>query len=169
MEVSNFLKEFSDNEKRLSPEMKALISNASFRENLYTAIHSNFRKDFRCLLQDLLNEEIIYRAKEDDTEDNDGRYSENLYWCGLLLYKVGAADDVNILWKAKNINFDTFCAFDIQFLIGAGLDKTIEYLQSKADEDSKNVLQYIIECKDSGDFSYMKTWYEFREKYFRGE
>lgn len=168
MEVSNFLKEYLTNEYKLSPEMKILISNDSFRENLYKIMNSNFQNDFHSLLRELLNEEMIYRTKADD-EDYDGEYFENIYWCSLFLYKIGSLDDVNILWQAKTIDFDTYCAFDIQFLVGAGLDKTIGYLQSKTDESSKNALQYILDCKKAGAFEDMESWYKFRENYFRVE
>lgn len=163
----DFLEEYLKNENKLSDESRNLIRNAPFRESLYKEMDANFKKEYHSLLLELLKEEMIYRANDD--EDDDGDYFENIYWCSLFLFKVGDVNDVDILWKAKNIDFDTYCAFDIQFLIGAGLEKTIKYLQTKTDQDSERALNYILGCKESGDFSYMEKWYEFRVNYFRGE
>ncbi len=165
MKAINFLEEYLSNENKLSPELKKMISDASFRVNLYKEIDASFQREYHSLLRELFKKEMIYRAN--DNENDDGEYFESIYWCSLFLYKIGAVDDVNILWKAKNIDFDTYCAFDIQFLVGAGLDETIEYLQSKSDQDSKKALHYILECKAAGDFAYMEKWFEFRENYFR--
>jgi hypothetical protein len=44
--------------------------------------------------------------------------------------------DVALLWQAKQINMDTGAGLDIQFLVGAGVEETIEYLRAKSDTDS---------------------------------
>lgn len=165
METNNFLAEYLINKNRLLPEMKEMIKNPSFRASLYKELNTSFDRKYHSLLCELLKEEMIYRANED--EDDGGEYFEGIYWCSLFLYKIGKVEDVNILWKAKNIDFDTFCGFDVQFLVGAGVDKTIEYLQSKTDEDSKKALDCILKCKNADDFSYLDKWYEFREIYFK--
>jgi hypothetical protein len=33
------------------------------------------------------------------------------------------------MWEAKNIDMDTGCGFDTQFMVGARVDETIEYLE----------------------------------------
>lgn len=167
MKVINFLEEYLSNENKLSPEIEKMIGNASFRASLYKEIDANFQIKYHSLLLDLLKQEMIYRAKDD--ENNDDEYFENIYWCSLFLYKIGDIEDVNILWKAKNIDFDTFCGFDVQFLVGAGVNETIKHLQSKTDKDSTEALQYILGCKDAGDFSYLDEWYELKVNYFRSE
>lgn len=167
MNAIKFLEKYLNNQNTLSSEMKEMIQTASFRANLYKEIDLNFQNEYHLLLLELLKEEMIYRAKDDENEDDE--YFESIYWCSLFLYEIGDVNDVNILWKAKNIDFDTYCAFDIQFLIGAGLERTIEHLNSKKDKDSKKALEYILDCKDAGDFSYMEKWFEFRVNYFRSE
>ncbi|MCK0471168.1 hypothetical protein MW695_07210 [Alkalihalobacillus sp. APA_J-10(15)] len=75
---------------------------------------------------------------------------------------------MNLLWAAKNIDFDTYCAFDIQLIIGAGLENTIAYLSEKNDDYSQKALEYILSCKESGDFDDMVSWYDWKFDYFNG-
>jgi hypothetical protein len=55
-------------------------------------------------------------------------YFENLYWCAFLLNLVGDPSDVPMMWEAKHIDFDTGAGFDVQFLLGASVEPTFDYL-----------------------------------------
>jgi hypothetical protein len=89
-----------------------------------------------------------------------------LHWCAFLLWRVGDLRDVILLWRAKNIDFDTACGFDIQFLTGAGLNQTIEYLESSADPEARSALEYIMKCRAAGDFDDLQAWAIWRTDYF---
>jgi len=39
-----------------------------------------------------------------------------------------------MMWRAKNINFDTACGFDVQALFGAGVEQTLAYLRDHDQE-----------------------------------
>ncbi len=94
---------------------------------------------------------------------DDADYFESIYLCGLLLYLVGDLADVPLMWKAKNIDMDTGCGFDVQFLVGAGVDETISYLQARGDFKS---VAYLDKCKAVKDFDDLPRWERFRIKYF---
>jgi hypothetical protein len=97
--------------------------------------------------------------------DRAAEYFENLYWCAYLLFCVGDPADVPMMWSAKHINFDTACGFDIQFLIGAGLDKTLEYLRGHRHEEIADaLLTYGDELRTD-----LAEWISFRHGYFIGE
>ena len=40
------------------------------------------------------------------------------------LFSLGAVEDSLLIWRAKRCNFDTHCGIDVQFLCGAGLERT---------------------------------------------
>lgn len=131
------------------------------RKRIYASMHRSVTVSDRGLLRQLLLLEMTYRADESGPSD----YFENLHWCGLLLYQIGSLDDVILLWKAKKVNFDTFCEFDIQFLVGGGVDATIEYLTKNQDSETKDVIAYIQKCRESGDFIDMDHWLASRLAY----
>ncbi len=56
-----------------------------------------------------------------------------------------------MLWEAKTTSFDTLCGLDVQFLLGAGVSTTLEYLQQIQEEWAQNAKQYIEQCGDFGD------------------
>ena len=132
------------------------------RRGIYGFMHRNLSPLDRWLLRQLLLLEMQYRADESKPQD----YFENLYWCGLLMYQIGNLDDVLLLWSAKHVNFDTGCGFDIQFLVGAGVDSTIEYLVKSHNPDAHDALCYIRECQKAGDFDNLSDWLAFRLAYY---
>jgi hypothetical protein len=103
------------------------LSNPAFRAAIYAALHPRPTAEDRHLLRHLLELEMDHRRRE---ENDDDVYFENLYWCGLLLYQLGVVEDVILLWRAKHVNMDTGIGFDVQFLVGAGVDKTLACLKS---------------------------------------
>ena len=70
------------------------------------------------------------------------------------------------MWKAKMSDFDLGGAFDIQFLVGAGVQTTIEYLEKRGDSDSEKALNHIKSCQNAGYFGDMDSWRKFRKEYF---
>jgi hypothetical protein len=112
------------------------------------------------LLQEIFASEIEYRASDSAAE-----HFENLYWCAYLLFCVGDPADVPMMWSAKHINFDTACGFDIQFLLGGGVDQTLEYLRSHGHQEIADaLLAYEDELRSD-----LAEWSTFRHRYFYGE
>jgi hypothetical protein len=160
MDAAEFARRYSDLSFASSQELMKLLEDASFREALYDRLRHNLSGADRALLRDLLRKEMTYRK---DRADDD--FYENLHWCAFLLYRIGDVRDAELLLQAKNIDFDTGCGFDVEFLVGAGVDETIRYLRMKSDDDSAAALEYILECKKSGDFDDLETWFRWRDQY----
>lgn len=139
----------------------------SQRRKLLTAIQPERKAviEMHSELLGLFKKEMDFRRNgenEDDDEAPDDSF-ENLYWCALLLYLVGDLSDVELLWEAKFINFDTSCGFDGQFLVGAGFDQTVRYL---ADRKLNDIAKYLERMKECGDFDDLSEWEKVRIEYF---
>ncbi len=92
-------------------------------------------------------------------------YDEALYWCAFLLYRIGDLKDVEMMWEAKHIDMDTGCMLDIQYLIGAGIDSTFSYLESRKMDD---ILEYLNRCREAGDLDDLLRWEAYQVRYFYG-
>ena len=115
-------------------------------------------------LLDLFRREMTYRRADAPTEgDVESDYFEHLYWCGLLLYLVGDPTDVPLMWEAKNINMDTGCGFDGQFLVGAGVEKTIKYLEERGQKAPADFLKGLKALEELDD---LQGWEKVRIHYF---
>lgn len=90
-------------------------------------------------------------------------YFENLYLSGFLLYCIGSLDDVEMMWDAKHINMDTGSGFDIQNLVGCGVESTISFCESIGRFD---ICDYLNSCKGCGDFDDLDSWARSRIRYF---
>jgi len=109
------------------------------------------------LLRDILRAEM--RAWGQD----DGDF-ENLYQCAFLLYQVGDVDDAPLLWEAKSIDFDSFCGFDFQYVLGAGVERTLAHLRSGGHADAAD---YLTECLAFDPD--LDAWERGRREYFAQE
>jgi hypothetical protein len=114
----------------------------------------------RPLTRFLLEQEIACYTNDFITAD------DNLHLAGFLLFILGQTDDVELLWRAKTANFDAQSSFDIQFLVGAGVGRTIAYLQSSQAEWAEKARAYIELCEQAGDFDDMGDYRLDRERYF---
>jgi hypothetical protein len=115
-------------------------------------------------LLDLFRREMNFRRGENSAEgDDESDYFEHIYWCGLLLYLVGDPADVPLMWEAKNINMDTGCGFDGQFLVGAGVETTIKYLEDRGEKAPADFLHELKSLKELDD---LQGWERFRIHYF---
>jgi len=50
--------------------------------------------------------------------------------CGML-FCIGNIEDSVLIWKAKMINFDVGCMIDVDFIFGAGIKETLDYISDK--------------------------------------
>ncbi len=116
---------------------------------------------------DLLAREVEYRRNLEDgnfePDDQEAEHFEQLYWCALLLYLVGNVNDVVVMWQAKNLNMDTSCGFDPQFLVGAGVDATLAFLETNKQTE---IADYVREVREAGEFDYLAKWERYRIHYF---
>ncbi len=70
----------------------------------------------------------------------------------LQLFSLGSIEDALLIWEAKQSSFDACCGLDIQFLCGAGLEVTKEYLARSGDPAAPAALEHLIGSEESRDF-----------------
>jgi len=114
-------------------------------------------------LLDLFRREMAYRRGDSAQNEDESECFEQLYWCALLLYLIGSPADAALMWEGKQINMDTACGFDVQFLVGAGVDETTQYLETHG---QKEPAEYLKSMKDHGEFDNLSQWEQFRVHYF---
>src|SRR5215203_4766230 len=59
------------------------------------------------------------------------------------LFSIGKVEDSLLIWEAKGCNFDAMCGIDVQFLCGAGLQPTKDFLAASNDPSASNALWYL--------------------------
>lgn len=114
----------------------------------------------RQLLLAIFEEEMKYRKR-----DTEWDYYENIYWCAFLLYLAGDVGDVPLIWKAKHTNMDTGIGMDGQCLVGAGVEATLRMLK---ESNQFEILSYIEDMDEDGDFDDLAGWEKYRIEYFYG-
>ena len=102
--------------------------------------------DHRDEIRRLLAEEIEREKRGEGGE-------EMLRTLCLQLFSLSVADDALLIWDAKQSSFDAGCGLDVQFLCGAGLAATKEYLARSSAPSASAALEYLTECEQTGDFA----------------
>ena len=150
-----------------SKELAQLAASPEFRLTLYDAL-GNLpapRLEYGSLLRDLFERELRYRLGDDESDDH--AYFENIYFCGLLLYELGSPDDLELLCRAKFCrDMDLGMGFDVQFLVGAGVEKTLRYLAQRREAWAATALSYLERCKEADDLSWLADWRRAKRTYF---
>lgn len=135
---------------------------AAFRLSVLYTLHNTFSLEDRAFIRFLLEQEIIYHQRL-------WAFSHSIHLCSFLLFMLAEVEDVQILWKAKTTSFDTFCGLDIQLLAGAGVPRTLDYLQRVDEPWSQKACELIEQCQKGNAFDdldgYQKRWNtEFRRR-----
>lgn len=115
--------------------------------------------------QDLLKN-ILQLEMDDWKSGNGAEIKENLFHCGFLLYLVGNYEDVKLMYEARTINLESSCGYDIQNLVGGGVEETIDYLQEKG---LSKVAEEIKAAYYFKDFDDLPKWIAFKKKYYYPE
>ncbi|UUC44079.1 hypothetical protein [Flavobacterium cerinum] len=103
--------------------------------------------------------QLLRRAVEIRNEPYPKGYDIGTGTLMLAGYIVGLhqqIEDCLEIWKAKTVDFDTFCGFDIQLVVFGGVANTIAYLKQQNAEDA---VKYITECDESGDFDTLDQYF----------
>ena len=138
------------------------LSEPVTRQKILKSIEPLDAKHNHGLLSQIFQVEMRDRSHR-KTSDYDEDYHENLYWCGFLLFHVGDLRDVLMMWQAKQIDMDTNCGFDIQILVGAGVETTIKFL---VENHHQEIANRLIFCQEQGDFDRLDEWQNFRQSYY---
>ena len=130
--------------------MTISIQTGKEREDALRSISPTTAKNFHSLLKEIFEKEIAYRKSGADAE-----YFENIYWCAFLLFNVGDILDVEMMWNAKQMDMDIGAGFDVHYMVGAGVERTIDYCEK---QNLKSISKYIMKCKEFGDFEEINEW-----------
>ena len=99
----------------------------------------------RDAIRQLLAEEIERERRGESGE-------EMLRTLCVQLFSLGVAEDAILIWHAKRSSFDAGCGLDVQFICGAGLAATKEYLANSDAPSASAALEYVMKCEQTGDF-----------------
>lgn len=160
MSIDDLIKQVIDDKDDNNKQLDTLLNDNYIRKGVYIELHNKLMPIHKKIVRKLLQIEIMQR-EEDLYEDY-----EMFYWCIFLLSRLGDTSDVEIIWKAKYLDFDASLGVDAQFLIGAGLENTLEYLKNKNNDEAIEIMNYILECKGEGYFDNLQDWYSYRFNYF---
>jgi len=90
-----------------------------------------------------LIQEMNWRKSENDDEEDDHFFLFQLL-C-VQLFAAGHVEDSLNIWRAKQNDFDAFCFIDSEFLCGAGVEATQQYLYKVGTEEANKALEYILD------------------------
>ena len=147
---------------------KSLIANpevlddAEFRQDIYTKLHPCPEPSLLALVRELFQREQANRFAHEPISNQ----FESLYWAAMFLYQIGDVSDVIPMWKAKNLDMDSGAGFDVQFLVGPGIERTLDYLDNQKPNDSRLAAAYIRKCDAAGDFDDMDEWLSAKISYY---
>ena len=134
-------------------------------QNSYPAIVEYFRqRPNRELLLTLLDKLIEYRDRPWGSEDPISVVP--MMFVSYLLGLHQQVEDCLRIWDAKTVDFDTYCAFDIQLVVFAGLEKTVTFLKQQDPDDVDDILTYILDCEKGGAFQHLDAYFKNTGYYY---
>ncbi|RYZ44087.1 MAG: hypothetical protein EOO71_01040 [Myxococcaceae bacterium] len=98
-----------------------------------------------------IREALRLQTEQERRSQGDGD-TEWMRLCCVQLFHAGLLEDILLIWWAKRASMDAAASIDVQFLCGAGLARTKEYLSAQASEEARKALRYLEECEAAGDF-----------------
>lgn len=85
--------------------------------------------------------------------------AEDLMLAAYNLALHNQIEDCLKIWEAKTVDFDTYCAVDIQLVPFAGVDVTMGYLKTQTSTEAQEALNYVTSCLSTGVFEYMDDYF----------
>jgi hypothetical protein len=73
--------------------------------------------------------------------------TEETELAGFLLVEHGELEDVWRHWQIKRANFDTWCGYDLQYLVAAGVRATVDFVRASDHEDREAVLERLLDAE----------------------
>ena len=137
-----FIKKLEENNYELDEEMEKQIKDDDFRWEIYPLINQEKIKKYHSLIKKLFLEEKDFRISGRKAIDEDA--FERIYVCAIFLYMIWDVEDIFIMYDVKHSNFDLACWFDLGYLLWAGYEETINYLENSTYEYS-NSISYDLE------------------------
>ncbi|MFX1705650.1 hypothetical protein PV783_16910 [Chitinophaga sp. CC14] len=148
MEMITIINHFNKHHDIPTADIAWMTSN---KRQVYDYLLLYPHRDFTIALLDSLVD--LRKAQPDKTG------IEDIMFACLLVTLHRQIEDCLLIWKAKNIDFDTFCGVDIQLVPFMGVPATISYLQASSDPDAPKALEYILECDEAADFEQLDHYF----------
>ena len=140
--------------------VEAEDKNADFRYAVSQELNRTLSEEDRHFAQYLLEQEIAHHL------GLSGGVYESIKLCAYLLFRLGHVEDSLAIWRAKAINFDTHCGVDVQLLVGAGVQETLDWLRRQGSQDAQHAVSWIEGCTATGDFKNPDGYRQFASRYF---
>ena len=137
----------------ISSSDRRLLSDETFRRLVYKTILHDEQNGLHSFVRQLLEHQIELHANLDCVTDD---YS----LCVFLLARYRDLSDTELLWKAKNANFDTHMGLPIALLVMSGVHETIAFLEESNTKESIAAAEYISQCSQLGSFNDLESIYK---------
>ncbi|MEL6820733.1 MAG: hypothetical protein AAFP70_03140 [Calditrichota bacterium] len=115
----------------------AILNDFRMEALIYIRSHPN-REFAKALL-----ENVVLARKN---EVFDLGITENLMYAAYLLTMHAHIEDALHIWRAKTVDFDTYCGFDVELIVFAGYAETLDYLKQESSEEALEAAAYILAC-----------------------
>ncbi len=138
-----------------SASSEGVDAHEEFRFEVIKEVAANLSQDDRHFVRYLLGQEIIAHGEA-------WSVSSSIVLCAGLLFELRHAEDALLIWKAKQVSFDTHCGIPVELLVGAGVDKTLGYWRTQTSSEAKDLYEFLKEAAYAGEFSGLD---EFREEF----
>lgn len=115
---------------------------ADMRESITKILYGNAIDTDLPLLHYLIEEEAQYCAEIWGS-------THTLTYLERTLFYLGNFSSLPVLWRCKHISFDTYAVIGSPELFGAGIDKTIAYLEDADIPDRDELIKYLKEELDT--------------------
>lgn len=93
-------------------------------------------------------------AREAEAERaGDEREDDLALLCCVQLFSRGCLEDALQIWDAQQSGMDLGTYLDVQFLCGAGLVETKQFLATESSDAASAALAYLETCEAYGDFA----------------
>ena len=159
MNAESIIKEFSDKKGVTKDDVIIILRNNAIRKGLYDL----FGVSPDCFFaQSFLLRLIELRSYDPWKEGFEAKYAigiNDLVFAAYLVALCRQVEDSLLIWKAKTVDFDTFCGFDIQMVVYSGVEKTLSFMKGIKTEDVSEAIKYINDCNEAGDFDKLNQYF----------
>lgn len=149
----------------LGAELRAIIASPGGRRQIYELLQGKALRPFHALILAMFEQEVLFRAAlwERKAEAEDEYAISAIYRCAFFLYQIGDPDDVFVLWQAQRLNMDVGSILGVQYLVGAGIDEIIAFLERSERGEAGKILEEIKNSfDDPGAFDEQRRWDQAR-------
>jgi hypothetical protein len=131
-------------------------TNEAARGEVLSTLHRGHTPEDLPLLRFLVEQEVLCRR-------NSEGLGEQAALAGFLLAEHRQPEDVWRHFAIKRANFDAGCAYDVEHLLAAGVEATVEHVRASDHPDRDAVLDLLNLSLDEDD---LLEWFEHRREWF---